>query len=83
MGMIITVDCGTTNMRCRLYRENEVLCEARRKVGTRNTAFDGHNGKLKEGLRECVEEILQTGIYNADFFVDGELIGSFPFEIKK
>ena len=30
-----------------------------------------------------VEEILQTGIYNADFFVDGELIGSFPFEIKK
>ena len=30
-----------------------------------------------------VEEILQTGIYNADFFVDGELIGSFPFEIRK
>lgn len=30
-----------------------------------------------------VEEILQVGIYNADFFVDGELIGSFPFEIKK
>ena len=28
-----------------------------------------------------VEEILQVGIYNADFFVDGELIGSFPFEI--
>jgi predicted nucleic acid-binding Zn-ribbon protein len=30
-----------------------------------------------------VEEILQTGIYNADFFVDGELIGSFPFEIRQ
>ena len=30
-----------------------------------------------------VEEILQLGIYNADFFVDGELIGSFPFEIRK
>ena len=60
MGLIITVDCGTTNMRCRLYDEQKVLCEARRKVGTRNTAFDGHNGKLKEGLRECVEEILQT-----------------------
>lgn len=29
-----------------------------------------------------VEEILQIGMYNADFFVDGELIGSFPFEIK-
>lgn len=31
----------------------------------------------------AVEEILQIGIYNADFFVDGELIGSFPFEISK
>ena len=29
-----------------------------------------------------VEEILQVGIYNADFFVDGDLIGSFPFEIR-
>lgn len=31
----------------------------------------------------AVEEILQMGVYNADFFVDGELIGSFPFTIKK
>ena len=31
----------------------------------------------------AVEEILQLGIYNADFFVDGDLIGSFPFQIKK
>lgn len=63
MGMIITVDCGTTNMRCRLYEGNTVRAEARRKVGTRNTAFDGHSGKLKEGLRECVEEILeQSGL---------------------
>ena len=60
MGLIITVDCGTTNMRCRLYEGHTVRGEARRKVGTRNTAFDGHNGKLKEGLRECVEEILTT-----------------------
>ena len=30
-----------------------------------------------------IDEILQTGIYNADFFVDGDLIGSFPFQIKK
>ena len=57
--LIITVDCGTTNMRCRLYDDREIRAEARRKVGTRNTAFDGHNGKLKQGLRECVEEILE------------------------
>lgn len=30
-----------------------------------------------------VEEILPIGIWNADFFVDGNLIGSFPFNIKK
>lgn len=58
--MIITVDCGTTNMRCRLYEGYTIRGEARRKVGTRNTAFDGNNHKLKEGLRECVEEILET-----------------------
>ena len=26
---------------------------------------------------------VQTGYYNADFFADGNLIGSFPFQIKK
>lgn len=30
-----------------------------------------------------VEEILQAGVYNADFFVDGNLIASYPFELKK
>ena len=30
-----------------------------------------------------VEEILQIGIYNADFFVDGAHIANYPFEIKK
>lgn len=61
MGLIITVDCGTTNMRCRLYDGHTIRGEAKRKVGTRNTAFDGNNSKLKQGLRECVEEILECG----------------------
>ena len=30
-----------------------------------------------------VEEILQPGTWNADFFIDGNLVGSFPFTIKK
>lgn len=30
-----------------------------------------------------VEEILQEGTYNADFFIDGNLVGSFPFKLKK
>ncbi len=30
-----------------------------------------------------VEEILEAGVYNADFFIDGNLVGSFPFTLKK
>ena len=29
-----------------------------------------------------IEETLQKGIYNADFFIDDQLVGSFPFEVK-
>ena len=44
--------------------------------------FEYAGEEISGSLYWLVEEILQTGIYNADFFVDGELIGSFPFEIK-
>ena len=30
-----------------------------------------------------LSEAPETGYYNADFFADGNLIGSFPFQIKK
>ena len=43
--------------------------------------FEYAGEELSGTLYWLVEEILQVGIYNADFFVDGELIGSFPFEI--
>ena len=39
--------------------------------------------EISGSLYWLVEEILQIGWYNADFFVDGELIGSFPFEIRQ
>lgn len=45
--------------------------------------FEYAGEEISGALYWRVEEILQTGIYNADFFVDGELIGSFPFEIKQ
>ena len=43
--------------------------------------FEYAGEEVSGTLYWLVEEILQTGIYNADFFIDGELIGSFPFEI--
>lgn len=44
--------------------------------------FEYAGEEISGSLYWQVEEILQVGWYNADFFVDGELIGSFPFQIK-
>ena len=38
--------------------------------------------ELSSVMYWIVEEILQTGTYNADFFVDGNLIASYPFVLK-
>lgn len=45
--------------------------------------FEYAGEEISGSLYWHVDEILQIGFYNADFFVDGELIGSFPFEIEK
>ena len=45
--------------------------------------YENSGHELSGKIYWQVEEILQTGIYNADFFVDGDLIGSFPFKISK
>ena len=45
--------------------------------------FEYEGEEISGSLYWLVEEILQIGWYNADFFVDGELIGSFPFQIKQ
>ena len=45
--------------------------------------FEYAGEEISGSLYWIVEEILQIGWYNADFFVDGELIGSFPFQIHQ
>ena len=45
--------------------------------------FEYEGEEVSGTMYWLVEEILQVGIYNADFFVDAELIGSFPFEISQ
>ncbi len=45
--------------------------------------FEYAGEEVSGAMYWLVEEILQIGVYNADFFVDGELIGSFPFEIHQ
>ena len=45
--------------------------------------FEYGGETMSDVLYWNVDEILQTGIYNADFFCEGNLIGSFPFAIGK
>ena len=44
--------------------------------------FEYAGEQVEEVLYWPVEEILQKGTYNADFFIDGNLVGSFPFTLK-
>lgn len=68
--MVISVDCGTTNMRCRLYRGRELLDEEKRKAGVRTTAFSGTTDFLVTSLRECVCALLdRNGLKEADIEV--------------
>lgn len=57
--MIITVDCGTTNMRCRLFDGKNMLYATNRKAGVRNTAFDGNTDYLASSLKDCINNILE------------------------
>lgn len=60
MSATIIVDCGTTNLRCMLLGgDGRVLARGSRSGGVRHTAIDGHNGRLKAMLAECMEEVLQ------------------------
>lgn len=45
--------------------------------------FEYGGEAIDEVLYWNVGEILYKGLYNADFFIDGALIASFPFELKK
>lgn len=59
MKYIITIDTGTTNTRCILWDEKRSgLAVENRPIGVRNTAIDGHNGKLKEAVRSCLTDLM-------------------------
>lgn len=61
---LITLDTGTTNTRVRLLdKERKLLASAAADVGVRMTAIDGNNEKLKQAIRECLEQVLsEAGI---------------------
>ncbi|MCJ7616534.1 MAG: 2-dehydro-3-deoxygalactonokinase, partial [Desulfobacterales bacterium] len=57
---IVTIDCGTTNSRVYIVDENgNVIKRASQKVGVRDTAINGNNQVLKDGIREVFNRALQ------------------------
>ena len=61
-GRSLVIDCGTTNLRVTLLGEDGgVAAVAKAEGGVRNTAVDGHNGRLRALLRESIESALAQG----------------------
>jgi 2-dehydro-3-deoxygalactonokinase len=58
---LVCVDTGTTNTRAWLLHDERVLARREAAVGARDTARDGHNGRLKAALREAVNGLLREG----------------------
>ena len=58
--MIITIDCGTTNLRARLFDGQTLIGEVKHKTGTRLTAFDGNTLRLEASLRDAIRELLDA-----------------------
>ncbi|MEY8338056.1 2-dehydro-3-deoxygalactonokinase [Lachnospiraceae bacterium 62-35] len=65
---VVTVDTGTTNTRAFLWDEHQnMIANAKKEVGVRNTAIDGNNERLKKAVHDCIEELLgQAGITYRD-----------------
>jgi 2-dehydro-3-deoxygalactonokinase len=53
------VDTGTTNTRAWLLHGDRVLGRREAAVGARDTARDGHNGRLKAALRDALNALLR------------------------
>ena len=60
MRALIVIDGGTTNLRVTLLDADThaPLAHRRAEGGVRHTAIDGHNGRLKQLLAECIEGVL-------------------------
>lgn len=56
------VDAGTSSTRVRWWQEGEVRWSGSRPVGARDTAMDGHDGRLRGALRELLAALArETG----------------------
>ena len=55
---VVTVDCGTTNTRVRVWRNNTVVAQACEPVGVRDTARTGSHATLAAGVRHALTQAM-------------------------
>jgi len=63
MSTVIVVDSGANHTRARLWDREQVVATAVEPVGSRHTAMDGHNEKLKAAVQQVIASVIaQTGL---------------------
>ena len=75
-----TIDCGTTNSRVYIVNEQaRVLGKATKKVGVRDTAIQGNNEVLKQGLKDTLFQALANAglaLQDLEFVISSGMITS-------
>ena len=89
----VTVQAGTKTVYLRITRPDDVVLtkddshvfpfENKEIAYSVRKEIEYENESVSDVVYWKVEEILHAGMYRADFFLDGNRIGSFPFELKK
>ncbi len=63
---MLVIDGGTTNVRITLHSSlGEALCVYKKEAGVAHTAIDGHNGRIRDAVREGFNELLNRHGYSA------------------
>lgn len=65
----ITIDCGTTNTRAKVWMNDHSISQSYVGVGVRDTSITGSKKKLQDGVRVAIEQaLLQAKIRSRDLF---------------
>ncbi len=86
-GYTVVIDGGTTNTRAVLIDGNrEFVASETSGTGVRDSAVDGHNGKLREAVRTCIHRLVEnhlTGFCDVERVIASGMItsGSGLYEI--
>jgi len=73
---LIFIDSGTTNTRVRMWDGHTVTASVTKGVGARDTAMDGHSGKVEGALTEMVAQVQLEAAVEAEAILCSGMITS-------